>query len=363
MSDRRASLRVLFVAGGTEEPATRFRFAQFFPHFEAHGVHCTLRTAYGTLYNRVHATPVLGPAYKFASRAKRALHTIGEAGAHDVVLVQRTALPHTALPELLASRRNPRLVFDFDDAIFLGPEGDVAPRRLGAFRRAVALSAHVVAGNGYLARSAGVPEKTTVIPTVIDTDAYGPADAPRAADAPLVIGWMGTAGHFGYFSELIPSLRRLLDESPHVRFRMISNARHADLEGLPRVEQIAWSAESERRDLQSFDVGVMPLVDNPWTRGKCGFKMIQYMAVGAPVVASAVGANVDILEGSGAGTLVRHADEWYPALRRLVESAALRREMGAAARRHAVTHYSVKSVLGTYLELFRRIAGPARVVA
>jgi glycosyltransferase involved in cell wall biosynthesis len=141
-----------------------------------------------------------------------------------------------------------------------------------------------------------------------------------------------------------------------VRVRLVSNADFEPLRGLDRVEQIRWSAAEEILLLQSFDIGLMPLVDSPLTRGKCAFKMIQYMAVGAPVVVSPVGANVDVMQGVEAGYLVDEFDEWSDALLALVDDAEARQRMGAQGRDRAVERYSIDAVLPTYLEIFEKLA-------
>lgn len=343
---------MLFLAGGTQEPSSRFRAHQFFPHFEARGIECTSRTAYGEAYNAVSRTPWAAP-YKLACRLKRAVQTLDSA-AWDVVFLQRTALPHTALPERLASRRNPRLVYDFDDSVFLGADGLPDTRRERAFRDAIALSAHVIAGNSFLAEYAAAPAKTSMIPTVVDTERFRPGPRQREG-RPVVVGWMGTASNFDNLPVLVPAIERLLADNPDVIFRIVSNDVFAPLADHPRVEQVRWSEATELAQLQDFDVGVMPLNDTPWTRGKCGFKMIQYMAVGCPVVASAVGANVDIFRGSGAGALVADGEDWYGPLRALASDEALRRRCGAAARVRADASYSVASVVDRYVEIFERV--------
>lgn len=347
-------MKVLFITGGTVDPATRFRVTQFFPYFEAAGIRCTHRGAYGDRYNALSHTPV-GPLYKLACRAKRATQTI-DSRSYDIIFLQRTAFNGSAWPERLAAKRNPRIVYDFDDAVFLGASGDPDCRRQRAFAEVVQVSAHVIAGNEYLAQHTGAREKTTIVPTVIDTTRFTPGEEARDDSGRLVIGWMGTAGNFAYFPHVVPVIERILAEYPHIVFRIVSNAVYRALADHPRVEQVTWSAETELEELRSFDIGIMPLADTAWTRGKCGFKLIQYMSVGRPVVASAVGANLDIMAGSGAGHLARSPQEWSESLRNLIENAELRRELGANARRRITERYSVESVLGTLLELFEHVA-------
>lgn len=346
-------MKVIFLTEGRQVPASRFRAEQFFPHFESMGIQCTLAYAYGDRYNDI-LQRRWAPAYKLACRLKRAARTLASTN-YDVVFLQRTALPHTALPEQLRAAIRRNVVFDFDDAIFLGPEGRTSPVRRRAFDAAIRASHHVIAGNSYLASQGGAPDKTTIIPTVLDTRAYHPRAAGPAGDA-VIVGWMGTSTNFLSLRPFLPQLLQAVESMDGARFRIVSNARLPELERHPRVEQVAWSRETELALLQSFDIGLMPLGNEPVMWGKCGFKMIQYMAVGCPVVASAVGANIDIFRGSDAGFLVEPGGDWVQPIRTLAGDAALRKRTGESARRHATAHYDVASVAGTYADIFRKAA-------
>jgi len=349
-------MNLLFLTCGTEDPGTRFRAAQFFPYLEAEGFRCFHRGAYGPRYNDVFDVPGIGAAYKVAARGKRAAYGLW-AARFDAVFLQRLAFDGSSFPEAVLARVNPRMILDVDDAIFLNPNnGRESARRSRAFRGAVGRAAHVIAGNRFLAGHADAPEKTTVIPTVIDTERYVPP-RDRTPASRLVIGWMGTAGNFKYFGPLLPAIEQLLAERPDLVFRIVSNGTFGELERHPQVEQVRWSEAAEIQELTGFDIGVMPLVDSAWTRGKNGFKLIQYMAVGAAAVASPVGVNAEIADGGRAALLASSSAEWYQALTRLCHDAALRRQLGESARRRIVEHYSIASVLGTYLDLFSRVAG------
>lgn len=359
-------MRVLFLTGGTEEPATRFRVSALLPHLQARGIEYTHISAYGPLYKRLLGSRLHHP-YRLAARLKRAAATVALAGRHDVIFLQRTALPWIALPEVIASLRNPRIVFDYDDSIFLNEDGSPAPMRQRAFLRAIAASARVIAGNGFLAAGSGAPAKTEVIPTVVDTDRWCPpppeTGEPAGSGEPdpeVVIGWIGTPGHFDYFPEVMPAILRVLEEHPRAKLRLVCNLPYTPLVGHPRVDQRVWSEAGEVAEVQRFDIGIMPMPDTAWTRGKCALKMIQYMASGRPVVVSPVGANVEVFGAGDCGFLARTPDDWVAALRRLVTDAELRRRMGAAGRARAVAHYSVQAVLPRYVELLQGLAAQRR---
>ncbi len=349
-------MRALFLAEGSSIPSTRFRVGQLLPHFERAGVQCVLRTGYGPWYNALARTR-LGAPYKLGCRLKRVALSL-DGASFDLVFLQRMAIPFTPLPEQLLRALTQRTIFDFDDNLTIGADGQPHRARQRALEGAARSAAQVIAGNAYLAKLVDVAQdRVSVIPTVIDTDLYTPGPSPWRRDDALVIGWMGTAGNFTYLRDILPALLTVLkQQGPRVKLRLVSNARLPELEGHPQVEQLAWSARDEIATLRSFDVGLMPLRDSLGARGKCGFKMIQYMAVGAATVASPVGANVDIFEGSGAGHLAGDEAAWVQALSALLEDAQARARCGERARAHVVAAYSIHAVLGRYLSLFERVA-------
>ena len=350
-------MRVLFLCEGTTVPASRFRVGQFIPHLEEAGVECEVRYAYDWRYNDLSRTR-FGPAYKALWRLKR-VPFAADADEFDIIFVQRPAIPQSSLPERLLASINPNIVFDFDDSIFLAPGGVVSDRRERAMHDIIALSRRVIAGNRYLAHVALAPEKTTVIPTVIDTERYVPP-AEREDSGELVIGWMGTEGNFPFLEQVVEPVNRALDRLPNAKVRIVSNADFAPWLGDDRVEQIRWSVANELPLLQSFDIGLMPLEEGPLTRGKCSFKMIQYMAVGCPVVVSAVGANVEVFEGSRSGHCVLSFDEFEDAIVALGTSREARDAAGRAGRAHVERSYSIAAVLPRYLEVFEKMLERAR---
>jgi glycosyltransferase involved in cell wall biosynthesis len=349
-------MKVLFLLEGTTVPASRFRVLQLLPAFEAIGVRPTVRYAYGDAYNRLLTTPWARP-YQLATRLRRAAAGF-DAARFDVVFLQRPALPFSAAPEQVLARLNPRTIFDVDDSIWVEASGAISPWRQRTFHDEVAAAAEVITGNGWLADQAAAPGKTTILPTVVDTDIYRPA--PRKAGDGLVIGWMGTMGNFPFVRTMLDDLRAVLDRHPGVRVQLVSNASLPDVEGDARFEQIRWTRETEVPLLQQFDIGLMPLPDTLATRGKCAFKMIQYMAVGRPVIASSVGANVEVFENTEAGALVAPGASWQPALERLIADAQFRQQAGERGRARIESAYSVKAVMPRYQEILERVAALGR---
>jgi glycosyltransferase involved in cell wall biosynthesis len=190
----------------------------------------------------------------------------------------------------------------------------------------------------------------TINPSTIDTEhLHNPSryEAP-VPHSPVVIGWTGTHSTLKYLEVLTPSLKGIESD---FRFVVIADKR-PDLRW-PAVAFKAWSKDSEIADLLQFDIGVMPLTDDLWARGKCGFKALQYMALGIPVVASPVGVNAEIIEHGVNGFLCTTNDEWTACLNRLIMEPALRHQMGTAGRRTVVERYSVVSNSTRFLSLFR----------
>lgn len=344
------TMRVLFLTDGPQNPAARFRCEQFFPLFEQAGIECIERYSYGEHYNDFAASRLSNP-YRALCRLRRAAWTVASTG-FDLVFFQRTALSFSAWPERLRARLRTPTIFDFDDAIYLDGTGAMSGLRERAFRQAVAASSWVIAGNRHLAGVANSAHKTTVIPSVVDTDTLLPR---RESNGPPVVGWMGTASNFVHVRLVLPQVLAAIRQVPGATLRIISNAKLPEVEGVPGVEFVPWTKERELEDLQSFDIGLMPLMDAEVSRGKCAFKILQYMAVGSAVVASSVGANIDVLSGIGAGELVAPGSEWSGVLVRLMNDLPLRREMGLRGRSHVVASYSVKSAASRYLELFHQL--------
>lgn len=237
------------------------------------------------------------------------------------------------------------IVSDYDDAIFHRYDR----HRLGAVRsllgqkidKVMRHSALVTAGNAYLAdraRAAGAP-KVEVVPTVVDLDRYPllPGDAPRTA---LRVGWVGTPETWaGFAKPLYQTLLPVLHAEQAV-FRAVGASLTPETDA--RLEIVTWRESEEAELIRSLDVGVMPLPDTPWARGKCGYKLIQYMACGLPVIASPVGVNSDIVEHGVNGFLASTDEEWSEALQTLLRDPALRSRMGREGRRKVEREFSLQ---------------------
>jgi len=272
------------------------------------------------------------------------------------VLIHRAAaLAGPALLERMLSLTGKPVIFDFDDAIFLLHTTE-ANRRFGWLKfpgktaTSCRLSAHVVTGNSYLADYARrYNSRVTIIPSSVDTRRYNPSRKSRP-NTRVVVGWMGSSTsqtHLEMFSGVLGELSARRD----IELRVVSD-REPILPGVDFTWR-RWSAATEVDDLAQFDVGIMPLPDDPWARGKCAMKALLYMSVGVATVCSAVGANRDLIRHGENGFLAVTDDDWAKHLGALVASAELRERLGAAGRQTIEQHYSMESSARLFARVVR----------
>jgi glycosyltransferase involved in cell wall biosynthesis len=345
-------LSVLFVVPHPiEGPSTRFRIHQFLPALEAAGIEHQVRPFLSSrLAPQVYAQGCLSRKLAITAwGAAQRLADVARSARVDLVYVLREAFPigPPVLETAMASAAG-RLVYDFDDAIWIKAINYENP--LDRFRdwsrpaKLISISHRVVCGSEVLAdyarQHAADPDRVVVIPTVVDTRTFIPNRRPP--DGTVVVGWIGTPRNTGYIRDIWPALAEAYRAAPSIRFVFVG-AEPFDVGDAP-VTFRPWTLAAEVAEIQGFDIGIMPLPDNEQTRGKCAFKLIAYMACGAPCVASPIGANVDVLSGTGAGMLAQSPAAWVEALATLARETELRREMGRIGRELAQSRYSVEAV-------------------
>jgi glycosyltransferase involved in cell wall biosynthesis len=260
-------------------------------------------------------------------------------------------LPWT-FERLLWPRRTP-LLLEFDDAIWL----TFAHR--AKLQAACARADMVLVGNDELAAFArGSARRVTVVPTTIDMARYPAAPPPPADGRPLRLGWIGLRYNLEYLALLAPALRRLAAAGVPVELRVISSGppEGPEWHGVPVVHR-PWSEAGEVAEIQACDVGLMPLPDDAWARGKCGLKLLQFMAAGRPVVASPVGVNARIVQDGENGLLAADEARWESALLLLAGDPGLRRRLGAAGRDTVEREYSLSGWATRLAETYRQAAG------
>jgi glycosyltransferase involved in cell wall biosynthesis len=343
-------------------PSLRFRFEQYVPFLREHGFRTTFSPLmrpdeYDAFYRGGHyARKALMTGRGMLSRLRDLLR----ASDYDVVVVQREAVQlGTAMIERGFRRSAARLLFDFDDAIWLRDVSE-ANRRVAWLKRPaktskiIAMSDMVFAGNEYLRDYARRFNPTVkLVPTTIDT-AYHVRRTPRRDASPLCVGWTGSTTTIRHFGLVVPALRRLRERfGDRVYFKVIGDSRYQSQE--LGVKGRDWDLHTEIDELSEIDIGLMPLPDDEWSKGKCGLKALQFMALETPTVMSPVGVNTRIVEDGRNGFLATSEEEWFDKLSRLVESPELRERVGKAARETVVRHYSVESQKWRYLEYLHEL--------
>jgi glycosyltransferase involved in cell wall biosynthesis len=276
-----------------------------------------------------------------------------------VVFVHRAAcLAGPPVFERVLVRRGHPVIYDFDDAIYVLHTA-AANRALawlkqpGKTATLCRLSQHVVVGNNYLADWArNHSTHVTVVPTSVDTERCRPR-AAHASGGRVIVGWTGSSTSQTYLEAFAPMLQTL--QSAHdVELRVLST-REPSLPGVRHVWR-RWSAETEVEEVAAFDIGIMPMPDEPWALGKCALKALQYMAAAVPTVASAVGANRDVIKHGRNGFLATRTEDWLECLRILIENRALRLELGAAGRKTVEEGYSMRKSAAKLEGVLREVA-------
>jgi glycosyltransferase involved in cell wall biosynthesis len=328
-------VRVVAFTGGPRVPSARFRVRQYIPSLAERGVEVVeLGPGLGSYPPEGHWQR---PAWLVGSLAQR-IPDILKGWVGDVTLLQREMISTFYTFERFT--RPPRLV-DIDDAIHLFRHGSAA-------RRLADCADRVIVGNAWLAEIWGQwHARVEILPTAVDTGFYRVRPLPERP----CIGWIGSFGNSRYLKIITPALAEIVRRFPAVRIAVCSD-RPVSLPGLP-VVYVPWSIEAEDGFLASLTLGLMPLEDGPWERGKCSLKMLQYMAAGRPCVASPVGTNRDILTQAEIGLAAGSEAEWIEAISSILTDPLAAEQLGAAGRSLAHSRYSVE-VLAPRLECLLR---------
>jgi glycosyltransferase involved in cell wall biosynthesis len=354
-----APLRVLALTRTSRRgPSTRYRIEQYRAALAARGIELQTQPLFGDAWFAILEQPPLlrelsKAPYSLARLAARVAQARAAArGGHDLLLIEQQLFPYLpwSLERPLWPSKTPVLL-EFDDAIWLtrGHEAKLAAE--------CARASLVLVGNDFLREwAARHARRTTVIPTTIDMERYPFTPPPAAAGRPLRVGWIGLRYNLEYLAALAGPLRRLKLAGQEVELRVISSGapRGPEWQGL-RVVHRPWSEAGELAEIQACDLGVMPLPDDDWARGKCGLKLLQFMAAGRPVVASPVGVNARIVKDGENGLLAADGEGWLSALRRLTEPE-FRSRLGAAGRSTVERDYSLSGWASHLAETYRLAA-------
>ena len=347
-------------------PSQRYRLEQWEPLLRERGVEITYEPFEDEeLHASLYKPGMIGKKLQLVTRGLgRRMSLVRKAKDYDLVYIMReAALLGPPLFEKLIHQRRVPIVFDFDDAVFVSyrspSNGYLSYLKFASKTKTICrIASHVMAGNPYLAEYARqVNDRVTVIPTTIDTEKYR-VSQPKKSSGPPVIGWTGSYSTVQHLDTLRGALKKLA-EREQFQLRVIGTPSYLcppiDVEAMP------WLAETELQDLSAIDIGVMPLPDDKWSKGKCGLKALQFMALGIPTICSPVGVNTDIIQDDQNGFLAGTEDEWVDKLTRLLRSRELRQRLGQAGRATVEQKYSAITQSPRVYEIFKSVLRDANV--
>lgn len=345
-------MRTLFLCSNSSiEASMRFRVLQFLEPLRAAGHEATVSSFFDDAPGSWHSRVARGSL-------RRSLDLV-RARSADRLFIHREAFPLAFNDYVRGLSSKTPLIFDFDDAVFLRAAGGWRARlaRPESTRLLVERAAVVFAGSEFLAEYAdGFSKHVRLVPTVVDTDRFTPAlRSPRERP---VVGWVGSPTTAKYLDALIPALDAAAAIVPFT-LRIVGAGRPFKLEHAP-VENVPWTLGAEASAFQDLDVGIYPLADDAWSRGKCGFKAIQYMACGVPFVVSPVGAIHEIVREGLEGLWARTSRDWTDHLVALLRDPSARDRLIANARLRAVERYSVTALAPAWV---RALENPAEAGA
>lgn len=331
-------MRLVALVEATDHVCCRYRLAAFHRRLAVAGYHLDLQEIPRHPLSRL----ALGLGLQDAS----------------AVIVQRKLLPRWSVA--LLRRRVRRLIFDFDDAVWLRDSyslrGFDDARRASRFRAIVAASDLIVAGNDYLAAEAvkhTTPDKVVVIPTCVEPADYPLAAHHRSAGVQLV--WVGSASTLRGLERFMQTLSAIGRAIPGVRLKLICD-QFLQIPDLP-VDSCRWQQETEAAEIAAADIGISWIPDDPWSRGKCGLKILQYQAAGLPVVTNPVGVHPQLVQNSITGFTAETTEDWVRCIAHLAGDADKRSLMGRNGRAQAQSRYSVGAGAQGWLSALDRLSG------
>lgn len=337
-------------------PSQRFRYEQYIPFLESQGYQCTLKWIINKEDEHAfYKGNLLAKLWVFLKATLRLIHICYSVQKPYKIFIQREVyFLGTPIFEKWLSKKAP-IIYDFDDSIWLPNISESNSylaflKSTNKTKKIISFSKQVIAGNDFLAQYAKpFHQNVTVIPTCVDTQKYKPkAIAP--SHSKITIGWTGSHTTITHFKEIIPVLHILKEKYQDLLDFVVIGDSNFEYKPLG-IQGQAWRASHEVEDLYSIDIGIMPLPDDIWSQGKCGFKAIQYMALGIPTVMSPVGVNPKVANYGKAAFLASNPKEWVSLLSDLIENPSLRKEIGTIARAHIVSHFSIEANAPLYLKV------------
>ena len=327
-------MKILFLVQGLDVAASRYRVLQYLPYLEPRGVEASVQ--------------------RFPKGFFAKLKVFKSANQYDILFIQRKRFSVFWLKYIRKNARN--IVYDFDDSVMHRSSKHLrheSKTRVKMFKNMVNASDHVIAGNEYLQQNT-IPytQNVTIIPSPIDISLYPQKTYSEKSDN-ITLGWVGAHGSIHYLKKMKPIFETLGKKNDKLRLKIVCDT-FFDCENMV-VDKKQWSEKDEVADIQSFDIGLMPLMDDPWSHGKCGLKILQCLATGVPVVCSPAGINKEIVEDGVHGFWANSQEEWIEKLEILINDHDLRRKMGMAGRERVIEHYSLKANAPRILKIFEQL--------
>lgn len=368
-------MRILFLTcGPILNPTSRYRVYQYLKYLEAQGIQSTVISAISSNLRRKFYYPTKGFFYKllyFACTTFFRLAVLRHLGKYDIIFIQQATLPLLyPLPEILIYRKAHRLhkkvIFDFDDLISDASLGKQSLfyyfRDIHRPRRILEGCDKVIAGNDLLKQQASRFNKNvTIIPTSIDLEKFKFKLPKREIKYPIVIGWMGSPETFVYLN-ILWGVFKTLALKYDILIKIVGGKRkEKEIPGLKREDE-EWRLEKEVEQLHTFDIGIMPLTDDEISRGKCGLKLLQCMAVGIPAVASPVGVNKRIISDGTNGYLAMGKDEWVKKLEKLILNPDLRERFARNGRATVEKNFSLEKNSKRLIKILKEVYDSKRKI-
>ena len=356
-------MKALFIVMHRKDrsPGQRFRHEQYLSYLEANGFECEISYIIDEKADKFFYKPgnYAKKAFVALDSIYRRFSDLKKAKESDIVFLYREALfLGSTWFERQIQKTSAKTIFDFDDAIWIQDVSNA--NRLFSFLKnpnktpqLIGLVDRVFAGNQYLADYASkYNPSVAIIPTTIDTEEYQRATLPPKDK--VCIGWSGSITTIKHFEFALPFLKKIKEKyGEKVYFKVIGdkNYHHTEL----GIQGYPWKKDTEILDLSEIDIGIMPLPNDKWAKGKCGLKGLQYMALEIPTLMSPVGVNTEIIQDGENGFLAEEEGEWVDKISRLVEDPKLREDMGNAGRATVLKHYSVEALKDVYLQEFMQL--------
>ncbi|MHC4216072.1 MAG: glycosyltransferase family 4 protein [Planctomycetota bacterium] len=314
-----------------DAPSTRFRVLTNFPEFKNRNFNLTIKEIPKDISSR--------------------LRLISSLSSYDIVFLQKKLFQWWILWYI--RQKSKVLIYDFDDAVLFRDSNTqkyYSFSRQRRFKRTLKYADFVISGNEYLKElSLPFAKRVFVIPTGIDTQTYTPKPSPDNSHC-ITIGWIGSKPNLIYLKQLIKPINKLYAKKENFRLKIVCDG-FIDGFDCP-VEKKVWKEEDAVKDIQSFDIGVMPLVDDRWTRGKCAFKLLQYMSCGIASVSSSTDVTSNMVKDGINGFLASSDSQWLEKIKFLIENPDKRKCMGKEARKSLAGSFDTKSIALQYVTIF-----------